>query len=68
LRARRRNRNGRPIGALIVALHDPIAELQAEKTPIVHRHPLCGGVPPALAWLGLHLFEEEVLPALETAN
>jgi hypothetical protein len=64
-----RTRNaGLSIGALIVALHDPIAELQAEKTPIVHRHPLCGGVPPALAWLGLQRFEEEVLPALETAN
>ncbi len=27
-------------------------------------HPLMGGIPPAMAWESLHLFEEEVLPAL----
>lgn len=26
-------------------------------------HPLCGGMPPALAWSSLHLFEQQVLPA-----
>jgi hypothetical protein len=28
-------------------------------------HPMVGGVPPALAWESLHLFEHEVLPALK---
>jgi len=27
-------------------------------------HPMLGGIPPALAWEGLHLFEREVLPHL----
>jgi alkanesulfonate monooxygenase SsuD/methylene tetrahydromethanopterin reductase-like flavin-dependent oxidoreductase (luciferase family) len=30
-------------------------------------HPLCGGVPPAMAWESLRLFEHEVLPRLEAA-
>jgi hypothetical protein len=28
-------------------------------------HPLCGGMPIDLAWESLHLFENEVLPALQ---
>jgi hypothetical protein len=27
-------------------------------------HPLCGGMPPDLAWSSLRLFETQVLPAL----
>ena len=27
-------------------------------------HPMAGGVPPAMAWESLHLFEREVLPQL----
>jgi hypothetical protein len=27
-------------------------------------HPMAGGVPPAMAWQSLHLFEHEVLPKL----
>jgi hypothetical protein len=27
-------------------------------------HPLVGGVPPAMGWESLHLFEHEVLPRL----
>ena len=27
-------------------------------------HPLMGGVPPAIGWESLHLFEHEVLPRL----
>jgi hypothetical protein len=28
-------------------------------------HPLCGGIPPELAWESLRLYEHEVLPRLE---
>lgn len=31
--------------------------------PFVMLHPLCGGMPPDLAWTSLELFEREVLPA-----
>jgi hypothetical protein len=27
-------------------------------------HPLCGGIHPDLAWQSLHLFADQVLPAL----
>jgi hypothetical protein len=27
-------------------------------------HPMCGGMPPELAWSSLRLFEKQVLPAL----
>jgi len=30
-------------------------------------HPLCGGVPPAMAWEGLRLFEHDVLPRLDAS-
>jgi alkanesulfonate monooxygenase SsuD/methylene tetrahydromethanopterin reductase-like flavin-dependent oxidoreductase (luciferase family) len=42
-----------------------IAELRgAEGEPSITLHPLCGGVPPELAWQSLHLMEHEVLPEL----
>jgi hypothetical protein len=42
-----------------------VAEID-EKGPLGFTmfHPLCGGVPPAMAWESLHLFEHEVLPRL----
>ncbi|MDQ1430609.1 MAG: hypothetical protein QOF40_1211, partial [Actinomycetota bacterium] len=41
-------------------------ELQAAGDyAFVMLHPMVGGVPPALAWESLHLFEHEVLPALK---
>jgi alkanesulfonate monooxygenase SsuD/methylene tetrahydromethanopterin reductase-like flavin-dependent oxidoreductase (luciferase family) len=40
-----------------------IDELRAAPMPLASLHPMCGGVPPALAWEGLRLFEHEVLPA-----
>ncbi len=40
-----------------------IAELQNQTPPILHLHPLCGGIPPEMAWDSLRLFEQEVLPA-----
>ena len=40
-----------------------VAELKAAPSPFVQLHPLCGGMPPALAWSSLELLEKEVLPA-----
>ncbi|MBV9412841.1 MAG: LLM class flavin-dependent oxidoreductase [Acidimicrobiia bacterium] len=40
-----------------------VAELKAAPFPFVMLHPLCGGIPPELAWSSLRLFENEVLPA-----
>jgi alkanesulfonate monooxygenase SsuD/methylene tetrahydromethanopterin reductase-like flavin-dependent oxidoreductase (luciferase family) len=40
-----------------------IAELKAAPFPFAFFHPLCGGIPPDLAWSSLRLFENEVLPA-----
>lgn len=42
---------------------DLVAELKAAPVPYVQLHPLCGGIPPDLAWSSLELFEKEVLPA-----
>jgi hypothetical protein len=40
-----------------------IEELKAAPFPFALFHPLCGGMPPDLAWTSLKLFEHEVLPA-----
>jgi alkanesulfonate monooxygenase SsuD/methylene tetrahydromethanopterin reductase-like flavin-dependent oxidoreductase (luciferase family) len=40
-----------------------VQELRAAPFPFAMFHPLCGGMPPELAWSSLHLFEHEVLPA-----
>ncbi|MET0902117.1 MAG: LLM class flavin-dependent oxidoreductase [Acidimicrobiales bacterium] len=40
-----------------------IAELQAAPFPFAFFHPLCGGIPPEIAWTSLRLFEREVIPA-----
>jgi len=40
-----------------------IEELKGSPFPFVLLHPLCGGMPPELAWSSLRLFESEVLPA-----
>jgi alkanesulfonate monooxygenase SsuD/methylene tetrahydromethanopterin reductase-like flavin-dependent oxidoreductase (luciferase family) len=40
-----------------------VAELRAAPFPFVQLHPLCGGIPPELAWSSLELFEKDVLPA-----
>ena len=39
----------------------------AEETGQVLLHPLMGGIPPALGWEGLRLFESKVLPRLRPA-
>jgi len=41
-----------------------VAELKAAPFPFALLHPLCGGMPPELAWSSLRLFENEVMPAL----
>jgi alkanesulfonate monooxygenase SsuD/methylene tetrahydromethanopterin reductase-like flavin-dependent oxidoreductase (luciferase family) len=40
-----------------------VAELRAAPFPFAMLHPLCGGMPPDLAWSSLRLFETQVLPA-----
>jgi alkanesulfonate monooxygenase SsuD/methylene tetrahydromethanopterin reductase-like flavin-dependent oxidoreductase (luciferase family) len=42
-----------------------ISELQARPSPFVTLHPLCGGMPPDVAWESLRLFEHEVVPAFK---
>jgi alkanesulfonate monooxygenase SsuD/methylene tetrahydromethanopterin reductase-like flavin-dependent oxidoreductase (luciferase family) len=41
-----------------------VEELKAAPFPFAMLHPLCGGMPPELAWTSLRLFEDEVIPAL----
>jgi alkanesulfonate monooxygenase SsuD/methylene tetrahydromethanopterin reductase-like flavin-dependent oxidoreductase (luciferase family) len=40
-----------------------VNELKGSLSPYVNLHPMCGGMPVALAWSSLHLFESDVLPA-----
>jgi alkanesulfonate monooxygenase SsuD/methylene tetrahydromethanopterin reductase-like flavin-dependent oxidoreductase (luciferase family) len=40
-----------------------VAELKAAPVPFAMFHPMCGGIPPELAWESLRLFEHEVRPA-----
>jgi hypothetical protein len=40
-----------------------VAELKPAPFPFAFFHPLCGGMPPDLAWSSLRLFENQVLPA-----
>jgi len=39
-----------------------VAEQEAAQLPFAMFHPLCGGMPPELAWKSLRLFEDKVLP------
>lgn len=41
-----------------------VEELRSAPASALQLHPMCGGIPVDLAWLSLHLFEEQVLPAL----
>jgi alkanesulfonate monooxygenase SsuD/methylene tetrahydromethanopterin reductase-like flavin-dependent oxidoreductase (luciferase family) len=47
----------------VLAPRQLIEEQKAAPFPFVLLHPMCGGMPPALAWVSLGLFEREVLPA-----
>lgn len=40
-----------------------VEELRAGPVAFAQFHPLCGGMPPELAWTGLRLFEQRVMPA-----
>ncbi|HEY8523598.1 MAG TPA: LLM class flavin-dependent oxidoreductase [Acidimicrobiales bacterium] len=40
-----------------------VTELKEAPFPFALFHPLCGGMPPELAWSSLRLFEREVIPA-----
>ena len=45
-----------------------VAEIQAKgELGFTLFHPMAGGVPPAMAWESLRLFEHEVLPRLDAA-
>ena len=56
----------RATGAYAVLTPDELVdELKAAPFPFAFLHPLCGGMPPELAWSSLELFEREVMPAFE---
>jgi alkanesulfonate monooxygenase SsuD/methylene tetrahydromethanopterin reductase-like flavin-dependent oxidoreductase (luciferase family) len=41
-----------------------VAELRSSPLPFTVLNPMCGGIPPEVAWQSLRLFEREVLPAV----
>ncbi len=47
----------------VVSPEQFVEEQKASPFPFAFFHPLCGGIPPELAWSSLRLFEERVLPA-----
>jgi alkanesulfonate monooxygenase SsuD/methylene tetrahydromethanopterin reductase-like flavin-dependent oxidoreductase (luciferase family) len=47
----------------VITPEEYVAELKAAPFAFAQFHPLCGGLPPELAWSSLRLFENEVLPA-----
>ena len=47
----------------IVTPDEFIVEMRAAPFPFQIFHPMCGGIPPELAWHSLRLFESDVLPA-----
>jgi hypothetical protein len=47
----------------VVTPEDLVAELKGAPIPFAMFHPMCGGIPPKLAWESLTLFENHVLPA-----
>ena len=54
----------RAAGAYAVVTPDQyVEELRAAPFPFAMFHPMCGGIPPELAWSSLRLFEREVMPA-----
>ncbi len=56
-------RCGRPASTACITPDDMVAELEAQGPfGFAMFHPMCGGVPPDLAWRMLKLFETDVLP------
>jgi hypothetical protein len=47
----------------IVTPDEFVVEMKAAPFPFQIFHPMCGGIPPELAWESLRLFERDVLPA-----
>lgn len=47
----------------IVTPDELVAEMKVAPFPFAMLHPMCGGIPPELAWRSLHLLEHDVLPA-----
>jgi len=45
-----------------------VAEMKAVPLPFAFFNPMCGGIPPELAWESLRLFERKVLPAFDTTG
>lgn len=48
---------------LVVTPDEHVEMLRGAPFPFAMFHPLCGGIPPELAWSSLELFERSVLPA-----
>jgi alkanesulfonate monooxygenase SsuD/methylene tetrahydromethanopterin reductase-like flavin-dependent oxidoreductase (luciferase family) len=42
-----------------------VEEQKGSAFPLALLHPMCGGIPPEMAWSSLRLFENEVLPAFK---
>jgi alkanesulfonate monooxygenase SsuD/methylene tetrahydromethanopterin reductase-like flavin-dependent oxidoreductase (luciferase family) len=56
----------RQTGAYAILTPDQyIAELKAASFPFAFFHPLCGGIPPELAWSSLRLFQTRVMPTFD---
>jgi hypothetical protein len=50
----------------IVTPEELVTEMRSAPFPFQIFHPMCGGIPPELAWQSLKLYEHEVLPAFAT--
>ncbi len=48
----------------VLTPEEHVRELEAASFPFAFLHPMCGGIPPELAWSSLRLFEREVLPVV----
>jgi alkanesulfonate monooxygenase SsuD/methylene tetrahydromethanopterin reductase-like flavin-dependent oxidoreductase (luciferase family) len=48
----------------VLTPEEMLGELKQAPFPFAMFHPMCGGIPPELAWSSLRLFESEVLNAL----
>ena len=46
----------------VLTPNEYVEQLRAMPLPLAMLHPMCGGIPPGLAWSSLELFEHEVLP------
>ena len=49
----------------VITPEELIEEQKKSPFPFINFHPMCGGIPPDLAWSSLRLFEHQVLPAFQ---